>query len=46
MAGIQAKNGGRIGMVDGVIKYIEFTAEVDINKRGSTAIKKPYYDKF
>ena len=46
MEGIQAKNGGRIGMVDGVIKYIEFTAEVDINKRGSTADKKPYYDKF
>ena len=46
MAGISAKLGGRIGMVDGVIKYIEFTTEVDINKRGSTAIKKPYYDKF
>lgn len=46
MAGIKAKNGGRIGMVDGVIKYIEFTVEVDIPKRGSTKVKKPFYDKF
>jgi hypothetical protein len=46
MAGFKAKNGGRIGMVDGVIKYIEFTAEVDIDRRASTSVKKPYYDKF
>ena len=46
MAGVKAKNGGGIGMVDGVIKYIEFTVEVDLDKRGSTKVKKPYYDKF
>jgi hypothetical protein len=32
LSGIKAKNGGRIGMVDGVIKYIEFTAEVEIKR--------------
>lgn len=46
MAGYKAKAGGRIGYVKGVIKYIEFTAEVDINKRGSSTIKRPYYEKF
>lgn len=46
MTGIKAKAGGRIGYLDGVIKYIEFTAEADIRKRGPTNIKKPYFDKF
>jgi hypothetical protein len=46
MAGIRARGGGNIGMVDGVVKYIEFSAEVDLGKRESSAVKKPYYDKF
>jgi hypothetical protein len=33
-------------MVKGVIKYIEFTAEVDISRRASSVIKLPYYEKF
>lgn len=45
-AGFKAKAGGRIGMVKGVIKYVEFTAEVDIGKRDSSKIKRPYYNKF
>lgn len=46
MAGIRARGGGGIGMVDGVVKYIEFSCEVDLGKRVASSIKKPYYDKF
>ena len=33
-------------MVGGVIKYIEFTADVEVDKRGSTVVKQPFYNKF
>lgn len=45
LPGIKAKNGGRIGMVDGVIKYIEFTAEVELKRNDGTVVKKPYFEK-
>ena len=44
--GRSALSAGRIGMVDGIIKYIEFQVEVDLEKRAPTVLKRPYYDKF
>ena len=46
LEGRQALKKEQVGMVDGVIKYIEFEVEVDLGKRAPTVLKKPYYDQF
>ena len=33
--------GGRIGIIDGVLRYVEFSAEADIDKRAPSAVKLP-----
>jgi hypothetical protein len=41
---MMAKDSGRIGMINGTIKYIEFSVEVNDNIKDVKA--KPNYDKF
>jgi hypothetical protein len=44
MAGYKAKNGNQIGMVGGILRYVEFRAEADIDLRAPSAEKLPLYN--